>query len=141
MDEFFLGVPLLFSSMVQKTNFFSCLNFGGALKAWSRVFGLVFQRVLIKLYKTLTNLLFIVCTSVACDVGPSVTTSSTNFFLPKPGFLEFIWIFSSKNHFKINLPHFESRSYQINSINSCSSRSSQEQQRHIPSPSKLLAMI
>jgi hypothetical protein len=27
------------------------------------------------------------------------------FFLPKPGFLEFIWIFSGRNHFKINMSH------------------------------------
>ncbi len=27
------------------------------------------------------------------------------FFLPKPGFLEFIWIFSSINCFKINISH------------------------------------
>jgi hypothetical protein len=25
------------------------------------------------------------------------------FFLPKPGFLEFIWILSGRNHFKINI--------------------------------------
>ncbi len=51
------------------------------------------------------------------------------FFLPKPGFLEFIWIFSSKNHLKIKfLPHSESKSYQINSIKSCSSRSFQQHQ-------------
>jgi hypothetical protein len=40
---------------------------------------------------------------VACAVGPSVTTFSTDFFLPKPGFLEFIWAFSSRNHLKINI--------------------------------------
>jgi len=28
------------------------------------------------------------------------------FFLPKPGFLEFIWILSSKNHFKLISPTF-----------------------------------
>jgi hypothetical protein len=27
------------------------------------------------------------------------------FFLPKPGFLEFIWIFRGRNHFKINISH------------------------------------
>ncbi len=36
--------------------------------------------------------------SVACDVF-------SWFFLSKPGFLEFIWIFSGKNHFKINVSH------------------------------------
>jgi hypothetical protein len=29
-------------------------------------------------------------TSVACTVGPSVNPSSTDFFLPEPGFLKFI---------------------------------------------------
>jgi len=34
------------------------------------------------------------------------------------------------------LPHSESKSYQINSIKSCSSRSFQQHQRHIPIPPK-----
>jgi hypothetical protein len=34
------------------------------------------------------------------------------------------------------LPHSESKSYQINSIKSCSSRSFQQHQRHIPIPLK-----
>jgi hypothetical protein len=39
------------------------------------------------------------------------------FFLPKPGFLEFIWIFNGENHLKIQyLSYSESKSYQINSI-------------------------
>jgi hypothetical protein len=59
------------------------------------------------------------------------------FFLPKPGSLKFIWIFSGRNHLKNQyLPHSESKSYQINSIKSCSSRSFQEHQRHIPIPLK-----
>jgi hypothetical protein len=63
-------------------------------------------------------------------------------FLPKPGFLEFIWIFSGRNHLKINIsPHSESKSYQINSIKSCSSRSFQQYQRHISIPSKFSATI
>ncbi len=41
-------------------------------------------------------------TSVACAVGTHVTTSSTDFSFPKPDFLEFIWIFSARNHLKIN---------------------------------------
>jgi len=50
------------------------------------------------------------------------------FCLPKPGFLKFIWIFSSRNHVKNQyLPH--STSYQINSIKSCSTRSFQQHQR------------
>ncbi len=41
------------------------------------------------------------------------------FSLPKPGFLEFIWIFSCRNHLKIKyLPYSESKAYQINSIKS-----------------------
>jgi hypothetical protein len=39
------------------------------------------------------------------------------------------------------LPHSESTSYQINSIKSCSSRSFQQHQRHIPIPPKISAMI
>jgi len=35
----------------------------------------------------------------------SVTASSTDFSFQKPGFLEFIWIFSGKNHLKINNSH------------------------------------
>jgi hypothetical protein len=63
------------------------------------------------------------------------------FLLSKPGFLEFIWIFSGRNHLKMSkyLPHSESKSYQINSIKSCSSRSFQQHQRHIPIPPKISA--
>jgi hypothetical protein len=36
------------------------------------------------------------------------------FFLPKPGFLKFIWIFSGKNHLKISISYLlKSKSYQI----------------------------
>jgi hypothetical protein len=45
---------------------------------------------------------------------------------------------SLKNQY---LPHSESKSYQINSIKSCSSRSFQEHQRHIPNTPKTSAMI
>jgi len=38
-------------------------------------------------------------------------------------------------------PHSESKSYQINSIKSCSSRSFQQHQRHIPIPPKFSATI
>jgi hypothetical protein len=66
----------------------------------------------------------------------SVTMFSTDFSFPKPGFLEFIWIFSSRTHLKINIfPHSESKSCQINSIKSCSSKSFQQHQRHIHSKS------
>jgi hypothetical protein len=51
--------------------------------------------------------------------------------------------FSGRNHLKINayLPHSESKSYQINSIKSCSSRSFQQHQIHIPIPSKFSGTI
>jgi len=39
------------------------------------------------------------------------------------------------------LSHSESKSYQMNSIKSCSSRSFQQHQRHTPIPPKNLAMI
>ncbi len=41
-------------------------------------------------------------TSVACAVGPSVATPSTEFSFQNL-FLEFIWIFSSRNHLEINI--------------------------------------
>jgi hypothetical protein len=52
-----------------------------------------------------TKLELLVLTSVACAVGPSVTMSSTDFSFQKPGFWEFIWIFSSRNHLKVNISH------------------------------------
>ncbi len=55
----------------------------------------------------------------------------------KTWFFEIYWIFNGRNHLKINI----SQSYQINSIKSCSSRSSQEHQKHIPIPSKFSATI
>jgi hypothetical protein len=45
---------------------------------------------------------------------------------------------SLKNQY---LPHTESKYYQINSIKSCSSRSFQRHQRHIPFPPKISATI
>jgi hypothetical protein len=64
------------------------------------------------------------------------------FFLPKPEFWEFIWIFSGRNHLKINISHIlNPKSYQINSIKSYSSRSFQQDQRHIPIPPKFSATI
>jgi len=78
--------------------------------------------------------LFLVDT-VACAVGPSVTTSSTWFF---GIYLNFQRQKSLKNQY---LPHSGSKSYQINSIKSCSSRSFKQHQRQIPVPLKLSAMI
>ncbi len=54
---------------------------------------------------------------MACAVGPSVTTLSTNFSFQNLVFgiyLNFQWKKSLKNQY---LPHSESKSYQINSIN------------------------
>jgi hypothetical protein len=45
---------------------------------------------------------------------------------------------SLKNQY---LPQSESNSYQINSIKSCSSRSFQQHQRHIPTPPNFSTMI
>jgi len=44
---------------------------------------------------------------VACAIGPSVTSYHVLnwIFLPKPGFLEFIWIFRGRNDLKFNISH------------------------------------
>ncbi len=106
-----------------------------ALAAWNQTL-LNFLQHKLELIRTLWQ---------APNEDPSVNSSmsSTDFFLPKPGFLgEFIWIFSGRNHFKIQyLPYSESKSYQINSIKSCSSRSFQQHQRHISIPPKNSATI
>jgi hypothetical protein len=41
--------------------------------------------------------------SVACAIGPSFTTSSTDFSFQNLIFLNFFWIFSGRNHLKINI--------------------------------------
>jgi hypothetical protein len=71
----------------------------------------------------------------------SVTTFSTDFSFQNLVF----WIYlnfqqerSLKNHY---LPHSESKTYQINSIKSCSSRSFQQHQRKIPIPPTFSATI
>jgi hypothetical protein len=51
-------------------------------------------------------------------------------------YLNFQWQKSLKNQY---LPHSESKSYQTNSIKSCSLRSFQQHQRHIPIPLKKLS--
>jgi hypothetical protein len=64
-------------------------------------------------------------TSVACAVGPSVTTPSTDFSFKTWFFgiyLNFQRQKSLKNQY---LPHSESKSYQINPLKPCSSRSFQ----------------
>jgi hypothetical protein len=52
--------------------------------------------------------------------------------------LNFQWQKSLENQY---VPHSKSKSYQINSIKSCSSRSFQQYQRHILIPPKFPAMI
>jgi hypothetical protein len=80
-------------------------------------------------------------TSVACAIGPSVTTSSTEISFQNLVFWN-LFEFSATKSFKNQyLPHSESKSYQINSIKSCSSRSFQQHQKHIPIPSKFLVII
>jgi hypothetical protein len=71
----------------------------------------------------------------------SVTTFSTDFSfqnLVSGIYLNFQRQKSLKNQY---LPHSESKSYQINLIKSCSSRSFQEHQMQIPILSKFSAMI
>jgi hypothetical protein len=53
-------------------------------------------------------------------------------------YLNFQQLKSLKNQY---LPHSESNSYQINSIKSCSSRSFQQNQRHIPIPPEFSATM
>jgi len=77
-------------------------------------------------------------TRVASAVGPSVTRSSADFSFQNLVYLNFQWQKSLKNQ---HLPHSESKSYQINSIKSCSSRSFQQHERHIPIPPKFSATI
>ncbi len=72
---------------------------------------------------------------MACAVGPSVSTSSTHFSFKMQFFgiyLNFQW----QKSLRKSMSHSESKSYQINSIKSCSSRSFQQHQRHIPIPPK-----
>jgi len=63
-----------------------------------------------------------------------IFTSKTWFF---GIYLNFQWQKSLKNQY---LPHSEFKTYQINYIKSCSSRSFQPHQRHIPIPPKFSAM-
>jgi hypothetical protein len=51
-------------------------------------------------------------------------------------YLNFQWQKSIKNQY---LPHSESKSYQINSVKSCSSTSFQQHERHIPIPQKKIS--
>jgi hypothetical protein len=76
-------------------------------------------------YLSHSNLVF--KTNVACAVGPSVTTSSIGFSFSKPGFLDFVWIFSGRNHLKSNISHIPNPNLtKFFPIKSCSSRSFQQ---------------
>ncbi len=63
------------------------------IMAYASTFAYVCKCVFLKTY------------SVACVIGPSVTMSSTDFSFQNLVFLEFIWIFSGRNHLKINISH------------------------------------
>jgi hypothetical protein len=57
--------------------------------------------------------MYLILTSVACAIGPSVN----RFFLAKPGFLGIYLNFQLQKSLKNQyLPHSKSKSYQINSI-------------------------
>ncbi len=76
-----------------------------------------------------TNNTHINTTSLVCVflcLGPKCYHVLNWFFLPKPGFLKIYLNFQQqKSLLNQYLPHSKSKSYQINSIKSCSSRSFQ----------------
>ncbi len=76
--------------------------------------------------------------SVVFALRPSVTKSSTDFSFQN---LVFWNLFEFSVAEITYLPHSESISDQINSIKSCSSRSFQQHQWHIPIPPKFSATI
>jgi len=80
-------------------------------------------------------------TSVARAIGPSVLPHPQVIFPSKTLVFWNLFEFSVAEITKKNqyLPHSESKSYQINSIKSCPSRSFQEHQRHVPIPPKFSA--
>jgi hypothetical protein len=68
--------------------------------------------------------------------------SSQLIFPSKTWFFGFFLNFQQQKSLKNQyLPHSQSRSYQINSIKSCSSRAFQQHQRHLSIPPKISAMI
>jgi hypothetical protein len=77
-----------------------------------------------------------ISTSVSHAIGPTVTTSSTDFSFQNLVFWNLFEFSAAEITFKSIFSHSESKSYQINSIKSCSSRSFQEHQMHIPIPPK-----
>ncbi len=123
LDRIYLLVIFsLVQTLVMPKNWWEELNYWNSLNALvSWLYSIIRLLLLVTSY--------IIGTSVACAIGPSVTMSSTDFSFQNLVFWEFIWIFSCRNHFKINiyLPHSESKSYQINSI-----RSARSFQQHQP---------
>jgi hypothetical protein len=75
------------------------------------------------------------------DKPSSVTTFSTDFPFQNLVFWN-LFAFSAQKSLKNQyFSHSKSKPYQINSIESCSSRSFQQNQRHIPIPPKFSAQI
>jgi hypothetical protein len=71
-----------------------------------------------------------------------VLSHSQLIFPSKTWFFEIYLNFQRQKSLKNQyLSHSESKSYQINSNKSCSSRSFQQHQRHIPIPPKILATL
>ncbi len=75
------------------------------------------------------------------DKPSRVTTFSTDLSFQNLFFWNLFEFSVQKSLLNQYLPHPESKSYQINSIKSCSSRSFQQHQRHIPIPLKFSAKI
>jgi len=92
---------------------------------------------------TLQQISPIMGTSVACAVGPSVITSTTDSSFKNLVFLEFISIFSGKNHLKINISHIlnPNLTKKISLNPAHQDLSFQQHQRHIPIPLKFSALI
>jgi hypothetical protein len=73
---------------------------------------------------------------------PSSVTTFSTVFPSKTWFFGIYLNFQRQKSLKNQyLPHSKSKSYQIDFIKSCSSRSFQQHQRHIPVPLKFSAMI
>ncbi len=92
-------------------------------------------------YILTTNWFYIMYTNVACAIGPSVNPFSTDFSFQNLILKNLFEFLVAKIILKSISPTFESKSYQINSIKSCSSRSFQEHQRHISIPPEFSTSI
>jgi hypothetical protein len=56
-------------------------------------------------YKYTTKGVLFIVTGVACAVGPSITTSSTDFSFQNLVFKNLFEFLAAKNHLKINISH------------------------------------